>query len=73
MGGELWWADFGLSVGSEPGFSRPVLILQHDSFNKSNISAIIIIPLTTNIALGEAPGNVVVPGAYIVTQAVLRR
>lgn len=61
MRGELWWADFGLPFGSEPGFRRPVLILQNDSFNNSNINTIIIIPLTTNITLGEAPGNVVVP------------
>ena len=32
MRGELWWADFGLPFGSEPGFKRPVLILQNDSF-----------------------------------------
>jgi mRNA interferase MazF len=61
MRGELWWADFGLPFGSETGFRRPVLVLQNDSFNKSNINTIIIIPLTTNIALAEAPGNVVVP------------
>jgi len=22
--GELWWADFGIPFGSEPGFKRPV-------------------------------------------------
>ena len=56
--GELWWADFGLPFGSEPGFRRPVLIVQNDAFNKSTIHTIIIIPLTTNVALAEAPGNV---------------
>ena len=61
MRGELWWADFGLPFGSEPGFRRPVLILQNDSFNRSNINTIIIVPLTTNITLAEAPGNVLLP------------
>lgn len=56
--GELWWADFGLPLGSEPGFRRPVLIVQNDAFNKSTIHTVIIIPLTTNVALAEAPGNV---------------
>lgn len=56
--GELWWADFGLPFGSEPGFRRPVLIVQDDAFNKSTIHTIIILPLTTNLALAEAPGNV---------------
>jgi mRNA interferase MazF len=61
MRGELWWADFGLPFGSEPGFRRPVVILQDDAFNKSNIHTTIIVPLTTNMALAEAPGNVVLP------------
>ena len=56
--GELWWADFGLPFGSETGFRRPVLIIQDDSFNRSAIGTVIVIPLTTNLALGDAPGNV---------------
>ncbi|MGB9687017.1 MAG: type II toxin-antitoxin system PemK/MazF family toxin [Rectinema subterraneum] len=61
MRGELWWADFGLPFGGEPGFRRPVVILQDDAFNASNIRTTIIIPLTTNLALAEAPGNVILP------------
>lgn len=57
--GELWWADFGLPFGSETGFRRPVLIIQDDSFNRSAIGTVIVIPLTTNLALGDAPGNVI--------------
>jgi len=56
--GEIWWADFGLPFGSEPGFRRPVLIIQDDAFNRSRISTIIIVPLTTNLDLESAPGNV---------------
>jgi len=58
--GELWWADFGLPFGSEPGFRRPALIVQDDAFNESKINTVIIIPLTTNVTLAEAPGNVFV-------------
>ena len=29
--GEIWWADLGVPFGSEPGFRRPVLIVQADS------------------------------------------
>jgi len=57
MRGEIWWADFGIPFGSEPGFRRPVIVVQDNSFNKSNINTTIVIPLTTNIALAEAPGN----------------
>ena len=58
--GEIWWADFGIPFGSEPGFRRPVLIIQDDSFNRSKISTIIVVPFTTNIELGNAPGNVLI-------------
>ena len=56
--GEIWWADFGLPFGSEPGFRRPVLIVQDDSFNRSRIGTVLIVPLTTNLSLEAAPGNV---------------
>ena len=56
--GEIWWADFGVPFGSEPGFKRPVVVVQNDDFNKSNISTVIIVPLTTNLDLENAPGNV---------------
>ena len=56
--GEIWWADFGIPFGSEPGFRRPVLIIQDDSFNKSKINKVIVVPLTTNLLLENAPGNV---------------
>ena len=56
--GEIWWADFGIPLGSEPGFKRPVLIVQNDDFNRSKINTVVVIPLTTNLKLQEAPGNV---------------
>jgi len=62
MRGELWWADFGLPFGSEPGFKRPVFIVQNDFFNNSRINTTIVIPLTTNLLLAEAPGNILITG-----------
>ena len=58
--GELWWADFGVPFGSEPGFTRPVLIVQDDTFNRSGIRTIVILPLTTNMRLLDTPGNVLI-------------
>ena len=29
--GEIWWADLGEPTGSEPGFRRPVLVVQSDA------------------------------------------
>ena len=39
--GEIWWADLGVPFGSEPGFRRPVLIVQADSFNRSRIGSVL--------------------------------
>ena len=58
--GELWWADFGLPFGSEPGYKRPVIIIQNDFFNNSKINTTIVIPLTTNLMLADAPGNILI-------------
>jgi mRNA interferase MazF len=35
--GEIWWADLPELRRSEPGFRRPVLVVQADSFNRSRI------------------------------------
>ncbi len=56
--GEIWWADFGIPFGSEPGFRRPVLIIQDDDFNRSKIRTVVVVPLSTNLDLEFAPGNV---------------
>lgn len=56
--GEIWWADFGIPCGSEPGFKRPVLVVQDDGFNRSNIPTIVVLPFSTNLSLAKAPGNV---------------
>jgi mRNA interferase MazF len=60
MRGEIWWADFGVPFGSEAGYRRPVLIVQDDVFNDSRMRTIVVVPLTTNLRLSEAPGNVFV-------------
>lgn len=56
--GEIWWADLGRPTGSEPGYRRPVLVVQSDLFNQSNISTVIVVPMTKNLRLAAAPGNV---------------
>jgi mRNA interferase MazF len=59
--GQIWWADLGEPAGSEPGFRRPVLIVQSDAFNRSRIRTVIGLVLTSNLRLVDAPGNVLVP------------
>jgi len=56
--GEIWWAALSTPVASGPGFPRPVLVIQADSFNKSSIATVVIAAITTNVRLAAAPGNV---------------
>ena len=58
---EVWWADLDEPRGSEPGFRRPVLIVQADSFNRSRLRTVLGVVLTSNAALLDAPGNVLLP------------
>ncbi len=59
--GEIWWASLGQPVGSEPGYRRPVLVVQSDDFNRSRIATVIAVVITSNTGLTEAPGNVFLP------------
>jgi mRNA interferase MazF len=56
--GDIWWAELGSPQGSEPGYRRPVLIIQQNDFNQSRIATVIAVALTSNLDLAEAPGNV---------------
>ena len=56
--GEIWWADPPDPVGSGPGFRRPILVVQGDALNRSRISTVVCVPLTSNLGYAQAPGNV---------------
>ena len=56
--GEIWWADLGAPSGSEPGFRRPVVVVQGEPFNRSRIHTVVCVPLTSNLRWADAPGNV---------------
>lgn len=56
--GEIWWANLPASQWSEPGFKRPVFIIQSNPFNESNISTTIAAVITSNLKLAQAPGNI---------------
>ncbi|MBY0497743.1 MAG: type II toxin-antitoxin system PemK/MazF family toxin [Cyanobacteria bacterium] len=58
---QVWWADLGEPDGSEPGYNRPVLIVQSDAFNRSRVQTVSAVVLSTNARLVDAPGNVLLP------------
>jgi mRNA interferase MazF len=61
--GEVWWANLPDPTGSEPGYRHPVLVIQDDTFTQSRIRTVIVVVITANIRLAEAPGNVLLPHA----------
>ena len=63
--GEIWWADLPDPRRSEPGYRRPVLVIQTDSFNRSRIQSTIVAAITSNIELANAPGNVLLPARSV--------
>lgn len=58
--GEIWWADLGDPIGSSPGYRRPVIVVQGNSFNRSRIATVVCVPLTSNLAWANAPANVLI-------------
>ena len=54
--GEICWPSL-----PEPGYRKPVLVVQSDGFNRSRIATVIARVITSNTRLAEAPGNVFLP------------
>jgi len=46
---EIWIADLNPQIGTEPGKTRPVLIIQTNLLNKIPHPSTIICPITTNV------------------------
>ena len=46
---EVWIADLNPQIGTEPGKTRPVMILQSNLLNKTLHPSTIICPITTNV------------------------
>ena len=45
---DIWLADLNPTVGTEPGKTRPVVIVQTDLLNDTHLSTIVC-PVTTNV------------------------
>ena len=56
--GDVYWYDFGDPTGAEPGYRRPVVVVQNDALNRSGIGTTVVCGVTTNLALGGLSSNV---------------
>ncbi|HEY5597090.1 MAG TPA: type II toxin-antitoxin system PemK/MazF family toxin [Candidatus Bipolaricaulota bacterium] len=58
--GEIWWAELGVPTGSGPGYRRPVVVVQANPLNRSRLATVVCVPMTSNLAWVDAPGNVLI-------------
>ena len=58
--GDVVWVDFGSPRGSEHA-KRPAVVMQEDWLLATDVATILVVPLTSKIALEAFPGNVLVP------------
>ena len=61
--GDVWWAELAEPRGSEPGFRRPVVVVQGDPLNRSRIATVVCVAVTSNLKWAIAPGNVLLPAS----------
>lgn len=59
--GEIWLADLNPRNGTEPGKTRPVLLVQAQALLDVGHPSTLIVPLTTNIIDGAQPLRIRVP------------
>ena len=46
---EIWIADLNTQIGTEPGKTRPVVVIQTNLLNKVSHPSTIVCPITTNV------------------------
>jgi mRNA interferase MazF len=75
--GDVYWIDLGDPQGSEPGYRRPYVVIQNNTYNHSAIHTTIVCALTSNTRRAQVPGNVLLregeaglpkPSVVVVTQ-----
>ena len=58
--GSVHFADLGEPRRSDPGWRRPIVVIQIDRFTESRLATVLAAIVTSNQRLGSMPGNVVI-------------
>jgi mRNA interferase MazF len=56
--GDVFWVGLPSARGSEPAGRRPVLLLQHDRFNRTRLATAVVVAITSQLKYADLPGNV---------------
>ncbi|MFO8010420.1 MAG: type II toxin-antitoxin system PemK/MazF family toxin [Dehalococcoidia bacterium] len=61
--GDIWLANLDPRQGTEPGKTRPVLVVQSQALLDVNHPSTLVIPLTTNLTEGAEPLRIRIPAS----------
>ena len=61
--GEIWLADLNPRRGTEPGKTRPVLVVQSQALLDAGHPSTLVVPLTTKLVEDAAPLRIRIPTA----------
>jgi len=67
--GEIWLANLNPSQGTEPGKTRPVLVVQDQALIDAGHPSTLIVPLTTNVFKDAEPLRIHVPASSGIKQS----
>ncbi len=56
--GEVWWVEFGPTLGSEVRKTRPAVIVSNDAANR-HLARVVVVPMTSNTER-QYPGEAIV-------------
>jgi mRNA interferase MazF len=56
--GDVVWVSLPRARGSAPAGRRPVVVLQHDRFNRTMLATAVVVAITSKMKYAEMPGNV---------------
>jgi mRNA interferase MazF len=62
--GDIWWADLGEPIGSAPGYFHPVVVVQGDFLNVTELDTVIVVVVTSQMRFAKFSWNVPIFGKH---------
>src|SRR4026209_729370 len=56
--GDVVWVSLPENRGSAPAGRRPVVVIQHDRFNRTMLATAVVVSITSKLKYAALPGNV---------------
>lgn len=56
--GDVVWVSLPRERGSAPAGRRPVVVIQHERFNRTALATAVVVAITSKLKYADLPGNV---------------